>query len=213
MTKQLFFVSLVLALFFVASISWSAGIELSFFLGMKDGSQNSDGVIISFAVEDGATLTEVFKQLWKDQKWSNLFTVNLNKWSGKTIKLKMIADPGAARNTGWDWILIGDAKINADGKLVYDIGQAVADKKMSTAMVFDGDNKETAGLSNGASCTPDTGASGGQTKPKSFMQHVPWDGKVGNTISRYEIKLPAVVTTAVQSVGKATTTWGHLKAD
>lgn len=210
MTKRLLSVALTLGLFFATSISW-AGVDLSFFLGMKDGSENSDGVTVTFIVEEGANATEVFNEHWADQQWSDQFVVDLTRWGGKTIELKLTTDPGEARNTGWDWILIGDTKVTADGSLVYDIGQAVADGQASLSMVFDGEDNETDGLSNGANCSPDVGPSGGQEKPKSFMQHVPWDGKVGNTISRYEMTLPAVDTTAVKSFGKLTTTWGHLR--
>jgi len=213
MVKRLFYVSLVLLLSFAASLAWGEGIELSLFLGMKDGSENSDGVTVIFAIEDGGNVTEVFNQNWKEQKWSDMLTADLTNWGGKTIKLKLATDPGEARNTGWDWILIGDAKVSAKGTLVYDIGQAVADKKASLSVIFDGDNQETAGLLNGANCDLDPGPVGGESKPKSFMQHVPWDGKVGNTISRYEMTLPAVDTTAVDGIGKLTSTWGHVKAN
>ena len=212
MIKRLFALCLTLMLSLGASIALAGGIELSFMLGMKDGSENSDGVTIMFAVEgaDGSE-TEVFNEHWADQAWSDPFIADLSDWSGEDITLKLTTDPGVDRNTGWDWILIGDAKVTADGELIYDIGQAVADGIQETSVLFDGDDNETAGLPNGANCSPDGGTVGGETRPKAFMQHVPWDGKVGNTISRYEIALPAIDTTPVESSGKLATTWGQLK--
>jgi len=210
MKKRLFYISMILILSFTASMVWGKGIELSFFLGMKEGSPNSDGVTVKWAVEETGKSTEIFNQHWKEQKWSDKFVVDLNKWGSKNIKLILTTDPGPARNTGWDWILIGDAKVENDGKLVYDIGQAVADKKQVNSVVFDGDNKETNGLPNGANCAPDAGPSGGQAKPKSFMQHVPWDGKVGNTIARFDMILPAT-TASVETASKISTAWGNLK--
>ena len=100
-----------------------------------------------------------------------------------------------------------------DGQLVFDIGQAVADGTPKLAMLLDDDNAETDSLANGANSQVDNGESGGATKPKQFMQHPPWDGRVGNTISRYEIALPAVDTTAVEAGEKSATTWGRLKAN
>jgi hypothetical protein len=195
-----------------SSFASAKGLELSFFLGMKDGSESSDGVIVSFTVEEGGKATNVFEQLWSERKWSDMFEVNLGKWSGKSIILNLTTDPGKVRNTGWDWILIGDAKIMANDKLVYDIGQAVAGGIMGLSVFLDGDKNETKGLKFDANCTPDVGPVGGQAKPKSFMQHPAWNGKVGNTISRYEIDLPGGFGgIAVDANGKLATAWGHLK--
>jgi len=212
--KRLIFLSFMLMILLsFSSFASAKGLELSFFLGMKDGSESSDGVIVSFTVEEQGKATNVFEQLWSKQKWSDQFIVDLNKWAGKTITLMLITDPGKARNTGWDWILIGDAKITSDGKLVSDIGQVVADVKAKLSILADGDKNETAGLKFDANCTPDAGPSGKAEKPKTFMQHPPWNGKVGNTISRFDINLPTVAgTTAVHVVGKSVTTWGQLKA-
>lgn len=211
MARRVFCVSFVVTLLFAASIA-SAGIELSFILGLKDGSENSGGATVRFIVEEaGGKATDVFEEHWDQQQWSDEFVVDLTSWSGKTITLNLTTDPGPERNTGWDWILIADAKVTADADLVYDIGQAVADSQQVLGMLLDGENNETDGVDFGANCTPDGGTSGGQTKPKSFMQHPPWDGRVGNTISRYEITLPAVDTTAVEASGKLVTAWGQLK--
>jgi hypothetical protein len=44
------------------------------------------------------------------------------------------------------------------------------------------------------------------------MQHPAWNGKVGNTISRYEIDLPSGFGgMAIDANGKLATAWGHLK--
>jgi hypothetical protein len=76
----------------------------------------------------------------------------------------------------------------------------------------DGQDEETKGLGFGANCQADGGTVGGETKPKSFMQHPPWDGAVGNTISRYEIELPpAIGAQAVNATGKLATTWASIR--
>ena len=181
--------------------------QLSFFLGKKDGSDNSDGVTVRIIVEEEKKETEVFNEHWSELAWSDKFTVDLSKWAGKTITLNITTDPGEARNTGWDWILIGDAKITDGVQVIYDIGQAVAAGKMELSMLLDGDKGEVDGLANGANCTLDAGTCGGETKPKSFMQHPAWDGRIGNTIARHTITLAA----AVEASGKLSTTWGHLK--
>ena len=214
--KRLFGVSLVIMLFFAVSVA-SARVDelvLSFFLGMKDGSANSEGVIVTFTVEeeDGKT-TEIFNEHWGVQEWSDEFVVNLNEWGGETITLNLTTDPGPARNTGWDWILIGDAKITGDDEVVFDIGQAVASGLREVSVLIDGQDEETGGLPNGSNCSPDGGTVGGETKPKAFMQHPPWDGAIGNTTSRYTIELPlAAGAKAVEAAGKLATTWGQLRA-
>jgi len=213
MVRRLFALCLTVMLSLGASIALAGGVELSFVLGMKDGSESSDGVTVMFAVEgaDGSE-TEVFNEHWADQTWSDPFVVDLSDWSGEDITLKLTTDPGVDRNTGWDWILIADAKVVADGQMVYDIGQAVADVAPILSVLFDDEDAETEGLANGASSSPDVGPVGGEAMDKSFMQHVPWDGKVGNTISRYEMSLPAV-TAAVEADGKVAATWGQIKGE
>ena len=207
--------------FFVIILSFGASIasaqrvdlDLVFFLGMKDGSEPSEGVIVRFFVEEGDKQTLIFEEHWGVQEWSDQFVVPLNDWGGKTITLNLTTDPGVARNTGWDWILIGDAKIVADDDdVVFDIGQAVISGTQSVSILLDGEDEEQKGLAFGANCAGDGGAVGGETKPKSFMQHPPWDGRVGNTISRYEIELPpARDLQAVDVQGKLATAWGRLK--
>jgi len=213
MARKIFGVFLITVLSLGASIATGAGLELSYFLGMKDGSENSEGVVVTFAVEAGGQSTFVSEESWSEQAWSDMFVADLNPWSGQNIILKLMTDPGPVRCAGWDWILIGDAKVTADGDLVYDIGQAVADGIQETSVLFDGDNNETAGLPNGANCSPDGGTVGGQTMSESFMQHPPWDGAVGNTISRYTIELPAASRMqAVEASGKLATIWGQLRS-
>jgi len=213
MARKIFSAVLIAMLSFGASVAMGAGLELSLVLGMKDGSEGSDGVTIVATVEEaGGQSTDVLDEHWAEQNWSDPFIADLNPWGGQTITLKLTADPGPDRNTGWDWILIADAKVTADGDLIYDIGQAVVDGIQVTSVLFDGDDAESEGLLNGANCAPDVGTVGEAAGSKSFMQHVPWDGKVGNTISRYEIALPAVDTAPVEANGKLTTTWGHLRS-
>ena len=185
---------------------------LSFFLGMEDGSEASDGVDVIISIEEEGKETEVFHKHWEDQKWSDEFIVDLREWGGKTITLKIITDPGEARNTGWDWILIGDAKVIFDGEVIYDIGQAVAENKQENSMLIDGEKKERPGLGFGACCQIVDFMAGGEKKPKTIYQHPAWDGAVGNTIARFKIELPFAGFEAVEADGKLATVWGQLKA-
>ncbi len=208
MRTRAFCAFLAMTFLLAASVA-SAKPQLSFFLGKKDGSENSDGVTVRIIVEEDKNKeTEIFNEHWKEVAWSDEFVVDLSKWAGKTITLNITTDPGEARNTGWDWILIGDAKVTDNGQVIYDIGQAVASGKVKLSMLLDGDKNETEGLGFGANCSPDAGPCGGEQKPKSFMQHPPWNGRIGNTIARYEITLAA----AVKADGKLAITWGCLKA-
>jgi len=198
---------IITVLLFLASIALAKP-EISFYLAKKDGSANSDGVTVKVIIEeDKNKATEVFNQHWKDLFWSDKFVVDLSKWGSKAVTINMTTDPGPARNTGWDWILIGDAKVTDGNNIILDIGQAVASGQAKLSVLLDGEKNEQAGLAFGANCAPDAGPSNGQTKPKSFMQHPPWDGRVGNTIARYEVQLTA----AVEAGGKLPITWGNMK--
>ena len=55
MTRLLLAVSLVILLSLSVSTAWARVDELvlTFFLGMKDGSENSEGVVVTFTVEEG----------------------------------------------------------------------------------------------------------------------------------------------------------------
>jgi len=216
--KHLLGISLLIMLLAVSTATARVDeLVLSFFLGMKDGSESSDGVTVIVKVEEGDDedeFTEIFNEHWADQQWSEEFTVALNGWGGKIITLNLTTSPGPARNTGWDWIIIGDAKIMGDDDLVFDIGQTVVSGLAETSVLLDGQDDEQGGLLNGANCAADAGPVGGENKPKSFMQHPPWDGGVGNTIARYEVDLPpAAGMYAVEPTGKLATTWGQLRAN
>ena len=208
MARKLACLILILLFLFTASIALAKP-ELSFYLAKKDLSENSDGVTVIVLVEEEKDkATEVFNEHWKDLVWSNEFVIDLSKWGSKNVTINMTTSPGPARNTGWDWILIGDAKIRDGANIILDIGQAVASRQVKLSILLDGEKNETPGLAFGASCSPDAGTAGGQTKPKSFMQHPPWDGRVGNTIARYDVLLTA----AVEAGGKLPIAWGQLKS-
>jgi hypothetical protein len=206
--KKLYSVVIAIMLIIIASSIASAGLELSFYLGMRDGSNQSDGVIVRWYVEKNKKSDMIFEQLWKEQKWSDLFVVDLNSWGNETVTLNMTTDPGQARNTGWDWILIAEPKVTSNGNMVYDFAQAVSEGKVKLSMMLDGDKVETEGLGFGANCTQaEAGAVGGVTKPKAYMQHPPWNGRTGNTIARFELQLPA----SVKRIGNVSATWGQIK--
>lgn len=193
--KKAFPLILIITLFFLTSKAWAKP-ELSFFLGKKDGSENSDGVTVRMSIEeDSGFATEVFNVHWAKLAWSHKFVVDLSQWAGKSVSLNITTDPGPKRNINYDWILIGDAKITDNGKLIYDIGQAVITGSVKLSMLLDGETSETVGLGFGANCTSHAGTSGGLLKPKSFMQHPPWDKRVGNAIARHTVVLPELVST------------------
>ena len=89
MKRQILFASVAISLLFAASMAFAGGLELSFFLGMKDGSENSEGVIVKFIVEMDGQGTDVFEEHWDQQAWSDQFVVDLNEWSGRTITLNL----------------------------------------------------------------------------------------------------------------------------
>lgn len=134
---------LIATLLFTASSAWAKP-ELSFFLGMADGFDQGnpgyppDGVTVKVIVEEGESETEVFNKHWNQSLWSAKFVVDLSRWAGKAIALNITTDPGAARNTNYDWIIIGDAKVSDEGQVIYDIGEALATGKAKMSMLLDG---------------------------------------------------------------------------
>lgn len=206
MSKAVYF-GIIVLLLMIASHTDAKSLDLTFYLGLRDGSQASDGVTVRWFVE-GKKPELIFEQHWREQKWSDEFRVSLLRWAGELTVLNMTTDPGPARNIGWDWILIAEPKIVSDGKIVYDFFQAVVEGRVKLSVLLDGDKAETPGLHFGANCSPaEAGPVGGVTKSKVYMQHPPWNGRVGNTIARFEVQLPA----SCELLGKKTTLWGDLK--
>jgi len=80
--------------------------------GLRDGGDASDGVIFRVEVEDASGARKLLgEQLTpRDQKW-HPFAVDLSAYRGQRVRLRLIADPGAADNTSADWAAWGEPVI------------------------------------------------------------------------------------------------------
>jgi hypothetical protein len=179
--------------------------EITFLLALGDGSANSDGVTVTWEVEEGKNVDKVYELHWKIQKWSDPQKADITKFGGKSVTLKLMTSPGPARNTGWDWIHIGEPKLVSNGVTVFDFRDKMKESKIS--MLIDGKKDEQDGIAFGATFDPSVGVAAGVSKPSIFM-HPPWNGAVGNQIARWKID----VSTSVDAKSKLATTWGSLKA-
>ena len=94
---------------FTHALPESPRINLEFNIGLRDGSENSDGVTFIVSVQG----EEIFRQHHDEQRWEHII-LNLTSYSGENVVLRYTTNPGPAGNTGWDWAVWGKPKIVAD---------------------------------------------------------------------------------------------------
>ena len=72
-------------------------------IGKGDGSNVGDGILFQVAVvEADGTETLAGEQAWDKHAWEE-WTVDLARWAGKTVQLKLISDVGKADDSSGDW--------------------------------------------------------------------------------------------------------------
>ena len=84
----------------------SPDIRLEFHIGLRESSQNSDGVTFIISVQGD----EIFRQHYNQQKWQPV-TLNLSPYRGKLVKLRFTTTPGPNGNSNWDRAVWGELKI------------------------------------------------------------------------------------------------------
>lgn len=92
------------------NISISAGSKLSFGIAMGPDSwtKDTDGVTFKILVQDDGGIHEIFSkhinhhENIEDRKWQD-FLVDLNEFSGKSVSIYFVTNPGPARNNAYDW--------------------------------------------------------------------------------------------------------------
>ena len=84
----------------------SSDIRLQFYIGLWEGSQNSDGVTFIVSVQGD----EIFHQHYNQQKWQPV-TLNLSPYRGELVKLRFTTTPGPNGNASWDWAVWGEPEI------------------------------------------------------------------------------------------------------
>ena len=91
---------------FTLSLPNSPDIRLEFYMGLWEGSQNSDGVTFTVSVQGD----EIFRQHYNQQQWQPI-TLNLSPYRGRVVKLRFTTGPGPNGNASWDWAVWGEPKI------------------------------------------------------------------------------------------------------
>ena len=91
---------------FMLTLPDSPDIRLDFYIGLWEGSQNSDGVTFAVSVAGD----EIFRQHYNQQKWESV-TLDLSPYRGKLVKLRFTTNPGPNGNASWDWAVWGEPKI------------------------------------------------------------------------------------------------------
>ena len=91
---------------FTLTLPNSHDIRLEFYIGLWEGSENSDGVTFVVTVQDD----EMFRQHYNRQIWQPV-TLNLSPYRGTIVKLRFTTSPGPNGNASWDWAVWGDPKI------------------------------------------------------------------------------------------------------
>ena len=88
------------------SLPDSSRIHLEFDIGLRDGSEGSDGVTFIVNVEGKA----VFRQHYNEQRWEH-FSVDLTSYRNQRVTLRFTTTPGPVGNGAWDWAMWGEPKI------------------------------------------------------------------------------------------------------
>ncbi len=82
-------------------------------IGKGDGSDPGDGILFRVAVvEDDGAETVVAGRQWGRHAWEPL-EADLSPWTGKSVRIKLIADVGPADNSIGDWAAWADMRLES----------------------------------------------------------------------------------------------------
>ena len=84
----------------------STPLYLDFDIGLRDGSEGSDGVTFIVSIQG----TEIFRQLYNAQRWEHI-QLDLTPYRAQQVRLRFTTTPGPNGNGAWDWAVWGDPKI------------------------------------------------------------------------------------------------------
>ena len=91
---------------FTLTLPDSPDIRLQFYIGLWEGSQDSDGVTFVVSIQDD----EIFHQHYNQQKWEPV-ALDLSSYRGELAKLRFTTTPGPNGDAGRDWAVWGEPKI------------------------------------------------------------------------------------------------------
>ncbi len=79
---------------------------LDFDIGLREGSEKSDGVTFIVSVQG----TEIFRRLHKRQKWEHI-RLDLTPYRNQRVTLRFSTAPGPVGDPAWDWATWGEPEI------------------------------------------------------------------------------------------------------
>ena len=88
------------------SLPESPRIRLEFDIGLRDGSEGSDGVTFIVSVKGD----EIFREHYNAQGWQH-FSLDLTPYRKQQVTLRFTTTPGPVGNGAWDWAVWGEPKI------------------------------------------------------------------------------------------------------
>ena len=84
----------------------STPLYLDFDIGLREGSQRSDGVTFIVSIQG----TELFRRLYNAQRWEHV-RLDLTPYRNQRVTLRFSTTPGPVGNAAWDWATWGDPEI------------------------------------------------------------------------------------------------------
>ena len=96
-------------------------IRLEFYIGLLDGSENSDGVTFIVSVQG----EELFRQHHAEQRWEPI-GLDLTSYRGTEVTLRFTTTPGPDGKAGADWGYWGEPKIVAVPLVTTDVDTVIA---------------------------------------------------------------------------------------
>ena len=84
----------------------STPLYLDFDIGLRDGSEGSDGVTFIVSIQG----TEIFRRLYNAQRWEHV-QLDLTPYRAQQVRLRFTTTPGPNGNGAFDWAMWGDPKI------------------------------------------------------------------------------------------------------
>ena len=86
----------------------SPNIRLQFYIGLREGTERSDGVTFIVSVQGD----EIFRRHYNQQKWEPV-NLDLSPYRGQIVRLRFTTTPGPNGNASWDRAVWGEPKVIA----------------------------------------------------------------------------------------------------
>src|SRR5690625_4169624 len=79
-------------------------------VGKRDRSDPGDGIVFRIEVREENSVRVAGEQTVKKHEWREI-SADLSRWAGKTVRLRLVSDPGPNGDTSGDWALWAEIKL------------------------------------------------------------------------------------------------------